>query len=111
MGANHPGSIMTTTSLRILVATSLVIARSVASAQTTASSAEPVTVENYNRAQTDVNFAGVVKNGGFGKIPHGREISPPVQQRLCRPKPHPFYSFSLFGLASRPGPGNPPAPR
>jgi len=28
-----------------------------------------VTIDNYNRAQTDVNFAGVVKNGGFGKIP------------------------------------------
>ena len=64
---------------------SLVIASSVASAQTTASPAEPVTVENYNRAQTDVNFAGVVKNGGFGKFRHGRELAPPSSRALFVP--------------------------
>src|SRR5262249_59715861 len=75
----HPRMI-TETSMRILAAMSLVIAASsVASAQTTASPAEPVTVENYNRAQTDVDFAGVVKNGGFGKIRHRHEVSPPAQ--------------------------------
>ena len=70
---------MKKTRTRILAAMSLVIASAAASAQTTASSTELVTVENYNRAQTDVNFAGVVKNGGFGKFRHGRELAPPVQ--------------------------------
>jgi len=89
---------MTKTSMRILAAMSLVIANSVASAQTTASPAEPVTVENYNRAQTDVNFAGVVKNGGFGKFRHGRELAPPVQQGIVRPNRDTLYSFAVFDL-------------
>jgi hypothetical protein len=89
---------MTTTRMRIVVATSLVIASSVASAQTTASSAEPVTVENYNRAQTDIDFAGVVKNGGFGKFRHGRELAPPVQQGIVRPNRDTLYSFAIVDL-------------
>jgi hypothetical protein len=80
---------------------SLVIANSVASART-ASSAAPVTVENYNRAQTDVNFAGVVKNGGFGKIRHGRELAPPVPQGIVRPNRDTLYSFVVFDLDAGP---------
>ena len=76
---------MTKTSKRIVAAMSLLIASSVASIQTTASPAEPVTVDNYNRAQTDVYFASVVKNGGFGKFRHGRELTPPAQQAIPRP--------------------------
>jgi hypothetical protein len=88
--------------LRILATTSLVIARSVASAQTTASPAEPVTIDNYNRAQTDVNFAGVVKNGGFGKFRHGRELAPPVQQGIVRPNRDTLYSFAIVDLDAGP---------
>jgi hypothetical protein len=93
---------MTKTSMRILVAMSLAIADSVASAQTTASPAEPVTVENYNRAQTDVNFAGVVKNGGFGKIRHGRELAPPVPLGIVRPNRDTLYSFAVFDIDAGP---------
>ncbi len=81
---------------------SLVIASSVASAQTTASSVVPVTVENYNRAQTDINFAGVVKNGGFGKFRHGRELAPPVQQGIVRPNRDTLYSFAIVDLDAGP---------
>ena len=93
---------MTKTSTRILAAMSLVMASSVASAQTTASPTEPVTVENYNRAQTDVNFAGVVKNGGFGKFRHGRELAPPVQQGIVRPNRDTLYSFAIVDLDAGP---------
>jgi len=94
---------MTETSMRILTAMSLVIAASsVASAQTTGPPAEPVTVENYNRAQTDVNFAGVVKNGGFGKFRHGRELAPPIQQGIVRPNRDTLYSFAVFDLDAGP---------
>src|SRR6266566_1379021 len=93
---------MTKTSMRILAAMSLVIASSLASAQTTASPAEPVTVENYNRAQTDVNFAGVVKNGGFGKFRHGRELAPPAQQGIVRPNRDTLYSFAIIDLDAGP---------
>src|SRR5882757_6793581 len=92
---------MTKTRMGILAA-AMVVASSVASAQTTASSAEPVTVENYNRAQTDVNFAGVVKNGGFGKFRHGRELAPAVQQGIGRPNRDTFYSFAIVDLDAGP---------
>jgi hypothetical protein len=94
---------MTKTSMRILAAMSLMIVSSVvASAQTTASPAQPVTVENYSRAQTDVNFAGVVKNGGFGKFRHGRELAPPVQQGIVRPNRDTLYSFAIVDLNAAP---------
>jgi hypothetical protein len=92
---------MKETCTRILAAMSLVIA-SAASAQTTASSTKLVTVENYNRAQTDVYFAGVVENGGFGKFRHGRELAPPVQQGIVRPNRDTLYSFAIFDLDAGP---------
>ncbi|HLQ78026.1 MAG TPA: DUF1254 domain-containing protein [Terriglobia bacterium] len=93
---------MKKTRTRILAAMSLVIASAAASAQTTASSTELVTVENYNRAQTDVNFAGVVKNGGFGKFRHGRELAPPVHQGIVRPNRDTLYSFAILDLDAGP---------
>lgn len=90
------------TSTRILVAMSLVMTSSVVSAQTTASLTELVTVENYNRAQTDVNFAGVVKTGGFGKFRHGRELAPPAQQGIVRPNRDTLYSFAIVDLDAGP---------
>ncbi|MDX8456153.1 DUF1254 domain-containing protein [Mesorhizobium sp. VK9D] len=93
---------MTQTSMRILAAMSLAMVSSVASAQTTASAVNPVTVDNYNRAQTDVNFVGVVKNGGFGKFRHGRELAPPVQQGIVRPNRDTLYSFAIVDLDAGP---------
>src|SRR5712672_2234232 len=93
---------MKKTRTRILAAMSLVIASAAASAQTTASSTELVTVENYNRAQTDVNLAGVVKNGGFGKFRHGRELTPAVQQGIGRPNRDTLYSFAIVDLDAGP---------
>jgi hypothetical protein len=93
---------MRKTSTRILVAMSLLMASSVASAQTTASPAESVTVDNYNRAQTDVYFAGVVKNGGFGKFRHGRELAPPVRQGIVRPNRDTLYSLAIVDLDAGP---------
>jgi hypothetical protein len=79
------GTFMKKINAGILATVSLVVVSSIASAQTSASQTTLVTVENYNRAQTDVNFAGVVKNGGFGKFRHGRELAPPAQQGIVRP--------------------------
>jgi hypothetical protein len=44
-----------------------------ARAQSPSAAAVLVTVDNYNRAESDVGFAGVVKDGGFGKFVHIRE--------------------------------------
>ena len=88
--------------IRTLAAMSLAFASSVASAQTATSQTALVTVENYNRAQTDVYFAGVVKNGGFGKFRHGRELAPPIQQGIVRPNRDTLYSFAVFDLDAGP---------
>src|SRR5258707_5037559 len=93
---------MKKTSMRILVAMSLLMASSVVSAQTTASPAQPVTVDSFNRARTDVYFAGVVKTGGFGKFRHGRELAPPVQQGIVRPNRDTLYSFVIVDLDAGP---------
>jgi hypothetical protein len=88
--------------MTILAAMSLVMATSVASAQAPTSQAKLVTVENYNRAQTDVYFAGVVKNGGFGKFRHGRELALPAQQGIPRPNRDTLYSFAIADLHTAP---------
>jgi hypothetical protein len=92
---------VTRISIRIVATMSLVVASSVASPQTTASP-EAVTVDNYNRAQTDVYFAGVVKNGGFGRFLHGRELAAPVQQGILRPNRDTLYSFAIVDLDAGP---------
>jgi len=86
----------------VLATVSLAVVSSVASAQTSASQTTLVTVENYNRAQTDVNFAGVVKNGGFGKFRHGRELAPPAQHGIVRPNRDTLYSFAIVDLDAGP---------
>jgi hypothetical protein len=86
----------------ILATVSLAVVSSVSSAQTSASQTTLVTVENYNRAQTDVNFTGVVKNGGFGKFRHGRELAPPAQQGIVRPNRDTLYSFAIVDLDAGP---------
>src|SRR5258708_2052337 len=89
-------------SMRFVVSLALLMSSCVVSAQTTISSVQPVTVDNYNRAQTDVYFTGVVKNGGFGKFQHGRELAPPVQQGIVRPNRDTLYSFVIVDLDAGP---------
>ena len=91
-----------TTKWSLAAMLSLVIAGSAASAQTSGSPAGLVTVDNYNRAQTDVNFAGVVRNGGFGKFRHGRDLAPPAQQGIVRPNRDTLYSFAIIDLDAGP---------
>src|SRR5258708_15905914 len=98
---------------RILATLSLAVVSAVASAQTAQTSASLttlVTVENYNRAQTDINFAGVVKNGGFGKFPHGRRLSPPPQKGIFRPNPTTLFSFAILVPQAPPRALTPPTP-
>jgi len=88
--------------MRILAAMALVTASYAASAQTTASRTELVTVDNYSRAQTDIYFSGVANNGGFGQFRHGRELAPPLQQGIPRPNRDTLYSFAILDLDAGP---------
>jgi len=80
----------------------LLLASSVTFAQTVAAATQPVTIDNYNRAQSDIFFAGVVKSGGFGKFRHGRELAAPVQQGIPRPNRDTLYSFVIIDLDAGP---------
>ena len=74
----------------------------VALAQQTSGPVVPVTVDNYNRAQTDVYFALVAKGGGFGKLMHGRELAPIDQHGIIRPNRDTLYSMAVFDLEADP---------
>jgi len=82
----------------VCVALSLAATCFVALAQQPSGTAVPVTVDNYIRAQSDVYFAGVVKNGGFGKFRHGRQLAPPAQLGIPRPNRDTLYSFAIIDL-------------
>jgi hypothetical protein len=53
-------------------------------AQAQDSSLRPVTADNFSRAESDLYFGGVVKDGGFGKFMHRREPTAIDQQTVIR---------------------------
>jgi len=62
----------------------------------------PVTVDNYNRAQTDVYFGLIAKGGGFGKFLHARELAAIDQHGIIRPNRDTLYSIAVFDLDAGP---------
>jgi hypothetical protein len=70
----------------------------------------PVTIDNYNRAQSDIYFALIAKGGGFGKFRHGRDLapigrggSPPIYSNHCIGEPFSDFAFcSVRTLGVRP---------
>jgi hypothetical protein len=62
----------------------------------------PVTVETYNRAESDASFAGVVARDAFGKLLHMRALKPLDQQTVVRPNRDTLYSEGVFDLEAGP---------
>ena len=62
----------------------------------------PVTVENFARAETDMYFGGIVKNGGFGKFDHNRNVAPVEKQNVVRLNRDTLYSAGVFDLDAGP---------
>jgi hypothetical protein len=58
----------------------------------------PVTVDNFVRAETDLVFAKIVKDNGFGKFNHGRELSPLDNQLVPRQNRDTLYSTAVFDI-------------
>jgi hypothetical protein len=56
-----------------------------------------VTVDNFNRAESDLNFGFVVKDGALGKFVHHREVSS-IDNPIVRPNRDTLYSMSVFDL-------------
>src|SRR5256884_2418278 len=86
-----------------ICAASLLAATSfVALAQSPSGTAVPVTVDNYNRAQSDVYFGLNIERGGFGKFRHLREAVPVDKQGVIRPNRDTLYSSAVFDLDAGP---------
>ena len=86
----------------IRAASLLAATSTVALAQPPSGTAVPVTVDNYNRAQTDVYFGQTVKAGAFGRFRHGRELAPIVSRGIVRPNRDTLYSFAVFDFDAGP---------
>src|SRR6266404_4266411 len=86
----------------IWMALSLGAISPIAGTQTPSSPTVPVTIDNYNRAQSDVYFAVIAKGGGFGKFRHGRDLAPIGQGGIIRPNRDTLYSLAVFDLDAGP---------
>ena len=65
--------------------------------------AVPVTVDNFVRAESDLYLSAVaLKEGGFGKFEHHRELSPIDAQTVIRHEPR--HALFRGGVRSRRGP-------
>lgn len=62
----------------------------------------PVTPDNFIRAETDLYFGKVVKDGGFGKFFHNREPTPVDHQTVIRQNRDTLYSGAVFDLNAGP---------
>jgi hypothetical protein len=63
---------------------------------------QPVTVENFIRAESDMYFSAVVKEGGFGKFFHYREPMAIDRQTVVRVNRDTLYSSAIFDLDAAP---------
>jgi hypothetical protein len=62
----------------------------------------PVTVDNFIRAESDRAFSGIVKQNGFGKFNHSRELTPLDKQVVPRQNRDTLYSSAIFDLDAGP---------
>ena len=86
----------------ICAALLLAATSSVALAQSPSGAAVPVTVDNYNRAQSDIYFGQTVKAGAFGKFRHGHELAPIDRRLIIRPNRDTLYSLAVFDFDAGP---------
>ena len=81
---------------------SLVFA-SVALAQSSPANTVPVTVDNFIRAESDLYFGGILKDGGgIGKFLHRREPARIDNQTVIRLNRDTLYSSAVFDLDAGP---------
>lgn len=69
---------------------------------TAALATDPVTIDNFIRAETDLYLGNVVKDGGFGKFFHRREPATIENQTIIRLNRDTLYSGAVFDLDAGP---------
>jgi len=73
-----------------------------AAAQPQSTAPVPVTPDNFPRAESDLYFGGIVKDGGFGKFVHRREPAAIDNQTVIRLNRDTLYSAAVFDLDAGP---------
>ncbi|MDR3662282.1 MAG: DUF1254 domain-containing protein [Mycobacterium sp.] len=58
--------------------------------------------DNFARAESDLYFSGIVKDNGFGKFLHNRELTPVDHQIVIRQNRDTLYSAAVFDLDAGP---------
>lgn len=86
----------------ILGIASLLLAAPMPAQNKAAASPVPVTVGTFARAETDMYFSRFVKQGGFGKFLHIREVAPVDKQDVVRMNRDTVYSSAVFDLEAAP---------
>src|SRR5271163_3450688 len=71
-------------------------------ARRTADGAVLVSPDNFTRAESDLYFSNVVKDGGFGRFTHIRELTPLDNQLVVRSNRDTLYSAAVFDLDAGP---------
>ena len=71
-------------------------------AQTPAGDTVPVTADNFVRAESDRYFTMVVRQQGFGRFFHRRELPPPDSNIIVRANRDTLYSTAVFDLDAGP---------
>ena len=74
----------------------------IAQAQTPSGKSIPVTSDNFVRAESDLYFGNIVKDGGFGKFHHNREPASIDNQTVIRLNRDTLYSAAVFDLEAGP---------
>lgn len=62
----------------------------------------PVTADNFVRAETDLYFSSFVKDGGFGRLHHNRQVTDVQHQTVVRLNRDTMYSAAVFDLDGGP---------
>ncbi len=71
-------------------------------AQSPAGDTVPVTVDNFIRAESDLYFSNIAKDGGFGKFTHRREPAAVENQTVIRLNRDTLYSAIILDLDAGP---------
>ena len=73
-----------------------IIAASQPQAPDAPAQSQQVTTANFTRAESDNYFATFVKDGGFGKLKHNREMADVNNQTVVRLNRDTLYSFGVL---------------
>src|SRR6187399_3185005 len=61
-----------------------------------------VTPDNFRRAETDLYFGSIVRDGALGRFVHNREPTPIDEQKVIRLNRDTLYSSAVFDLDAGP---------